>query len=110
MRIDELTQNIDTALPYDIVDDIVVFMRNDPKFYRKYYYPAIADMAEKFRAKQEINDTSVIGSMVDKGVQTYCKKYNIGRKPADIFTPDDRQAAITLITSEELEEIRKGAY
>ena len=110
MRIDEFTAKIDTKLPFDLADDVVVFMRNDPVFYRKHYFPAISNLADRFRDKKEINDTSIIGSMVDKGMNTYCKKYKLGRKPADIFTADDRHTLINKITSEELEEIKKGSY
>jgi hypothetical protein len=110
MKINEFTNTPDTKLPFDLADDVVVFMRNDPVFYRKHYFPAMSSLADKFRAKKEINDTSIIGSIVDKGMNTYCKKYKLGRKPADIFTADDRTSLINRITSEELEEIKKGSY
>jgi hypothetical protein len=28
-------QPIDDSLPYNVVDDVCIFMRNDPMFYRK---------------------------------------------------------------------------
>ena len=42
MRIDELATPQETKLNFDIVDDAVVFMRNDPQFYRKKYYPTVS--------------------------------------------------------------------
>lgn len=110
MRIDDLVQNDDMTLPFDVVEDAIVFMRNDPQFYRKQYYPAVAKLADLFRAKKEINDKSVLGSMVDSGMNTYCKKYNLARSPADIFTMQDRQAILDKITSEELKNIEQGDY
>ena len=47
-------------------------------------------------------DRSVLGTMVDSGMNSYCKKYNLGRGPADLFTSEDRNAIIEKICSEEL--------
>jgi hypothetical protein len=110
MKINEFTQHDDMKLPFDVVDDTIVFMRNDPQFYRKHYFPAVAKLADIFRAKKEINDKSVLGSMVDQGMQTYCKKYNLARRPADIFSLEDRQAILDKITSEEIKNIEQGDY
>ena len=41
MRIDEFAQPMDDKLPFDVVDDVAIFMRNDPMFYRKSLFPAI---------------------------------------------------------------------
>lgn len=109
MRIDEFTNKDDNKLNFDVVEDAVVFMRNDPQFYRKHYYPSVASMADRHRSGKKF-DKSVLGSMVDNGINCYCKKFNLARKPADIFTMDDRQAILNRIASEELENIKKGDY
>lgn len=109
VKIVEFTDKEDTKLPFDVVEDVVVFMRNDPVFYRKHYYPAIANLADIHRSGEKINK-SVLGSMVDNGCNSYCKKFNLGRKPADVFTADDRHAIINKITSEELKNIKNGDY
>ena len=36
MRLKEFTDDKD--LPFDVVEDTIVFMRNDPMFYRKHYF------------------------------------------------------------------------
>ena len=28
-------------LGYDVVEDVAIYMRNDPMFYRKHYFPAM---------------------------------------------------------------------
>jgi hypothetical protein len=109
MRIDEFTNRDEMQLPFDVVDDALVFMRNDPQFYRKNYFPVTANMADTVRAGKDI-DRKQIGSMVDSGINSYCKKYNIARKPADVFTLEDREAIIEKICSEELKEIEGGSY
>ena len=35
---------IGSELPYDVLDDVVVFMQNDPDFYRTQTYPALVDV------------------------------------------------------------------
>ena len=109
MKINEFTAQPENKLNFDVVDDAIVFMRNDPTFYRKKYFPAMASMADLIRNNKEI-DRDAISSMVDSGMNTYCKKYNLGRGPADIFTMEDREAIIEKICSEELEQINNGAY
>ena len=109
MRIDEFAKPEESGLQFDVVDDAIVFMRNDPTFYRKKYFPAMASMADRVRGGNDF-DRSVIGSVVDSGMNTYCKRYNLGRGPADIFTAEDRAAIIEKICSEELEQINQGAY
>jgi hypothetical protein len=109
MRIDEFTQPDDTGLQFDIVDDAIVFMRNDPTFYRRKYFPTMAKTADLVRGGKELDQKS-IGSMVDSGINSYCKKFDVARKPADIFTAEDRASIIEKICSEELKEIEGGAY
>jgi len=109
MKINEFAQQDQNSLSFDIVDDAVVFMRNDPIFYRKKYFPAIASVADEYRNNQNLN-RSVLGNMVDSGINSYCKKYKIAKAPADVFTAEDREAIIEKICSEELKEIENGAY
>ena len=110
MRIDEFTQNQESEVPYNLVDDVVVFMRNDPTFYRKKYFPAMATIADSINNNKEIDRDSHLNPLVDSAINTYCKKYNIARSPADIFTLEDRGAIMDLLFSEELENIKKGDY
>tara|TARA_B110000503_G_scaffold143437_1_gene244865 strand:- start:52 stop:387 length:336 start_codon:yes stop_codon:yes gene_type:complete len=111
MRIDEFTNRDETGIDFDVVDDAIVFMRNDPVFYRKQYYPAIAKMADMHRDNKSLSDTEkLLGPLVDSAINSYCKKFKVAGKPADIFTVEDRASIIEKICSEELEEINNGAY
>jgi hypothetical protein len=110
MKINEFANRQESNLNFDVVEDAVIFMRNDPMFYRKHYFPTMAKMADLYRKKKEINTTSVLGSMVDNGLNSYCKKFKIARRPADLFTMEDRQAILDKISSEELKMIEKGEY
>jgi len=109
MKINEFAVQPENKLNFDIIDDTIVFMRNDPQFYRKAYYPAVMKLADSYTA-EEINTDSILGSMVDQGMNTYCKKFNVAKSPAEIFTLEDRNAIISRIAEEELDQIRQGAY
>ena len=94
MHIKDFTKNPlhgnDKGLPYDVVEDTLCYMRNDPMFYRKHYYPAIAKLADHHRAGKKFDPASLLSPMIEKGCDAYCRKYNIARSPEEIFSNDDR--------------------
>jgi len=110
MKLDDLHKNKDDKMPFSVTDDTLVFMRNDPAFYRRVYYPAVTKMADLHRAGKKVDTKKIMGPVVDKGMHSYCKKYNLKRRPSDLFDLDDRQVLLDKVCSEELEQIRKGAY
>ena len=109
MKIVEFHQPIDHGLPFDVVDDVTVFMRNDPMFYRKSFFPAISKLADKFRNGKTC-DKSDLSQMVETALESYCQKYKVAELPDEIFTNDDRISIIDKIFSEEMEQIKKGEY
>jgi hypothetical protein len=110
MRIDEFTQREDFKLPFDIVDDLHVFMRNDPMFYRKQYFPVMNRISELTKNKKKINPDKEFTPMIDSAVNAYCKKFDVARDPSDVFSEEDRRALVSKIYSEEIESIRRGDY
>jgi len=110
MKINELADHNETNANFDIIDDVIVFMRNDPKFYRKKYFPTMARLSDAHRQGMDVDAHSEMSPMIDSGLNTYCKKYKIARSPSDIFTIEDRAAIMDRVYSEEMENIRKGDY
>ena len=110
MRIDEFTQREDFKLPFDIVDDLHVYMRNDPIFYRKEYFPTMTRLSDLSKSNKEIDAHKEFTPMVDRACESYCAKYDIARQPSDVFSEDERKALIAKIYSEEIESIRRGEY
>lgn len=111
MRIDEFTSTtITPKFDYDIADDVVVFMRNDPIFYRKSLFPAVSRMADLHRSGKAIDPSKCLGSVVEKALGSYCKKFNIAELPDEVFNLEDRSNIINRLFSEEMEEIKKGEY
>jgi len=110
VKIVEFSQKEEFKLPFDVVDDLHVFMRNDPIFYRKQYFPAMTRIADLTKAKKKINPHKEFTPMIDAAAKLYCAKYDIARNPSDIFSEDDRKALVSKIYSEEMDSIRKGEY
>jgi hypothetical protein len=110
MKINEFVQREENPVNFDIVDDTIVYMRNDPIFYRKKYFPAITKMADLHRSGKAVEPKSVLGSVVDDAMDGYCRKFQVARSPSDLYTPEDRLNILKRIATEELEEIKKGEY
>tara|TARA_B110000503_G_C7048579_1_gene371293 strand:- start:353 stop:691 length:339 start_codon:yes stop_codon:yes gene_type:complete len=95
---------------FDVVDDLHVYMRNDPMFYRKEYFPMVLKMNDAIQSGSKVNTKEMIVPMINKGVHSYCKQFNLARTSSDIFTDKDISAVAEKIYSEELTAIRNGAY
>lgn len=97
-------------LDYDIVDDTHVHMRNDKDFYRQKYFPTMCKMAELHKSSKSFDPKLVIMPLVNDGVNSYCKKYNMAKMPDEVFKDNHRKALYDKIYSEEIKEIEKGEY
>ena len=101
---DEFDIEITGGNGFDAVNDIIVYMRNNPGFYRREYFPAVLRLKSK-----KTDAETAFGQMVDKAMGAYCHKYELGR-PDNVFKNSDRSAIIKKIYSEESENISKGEY
>jgi hypothetical protein len=110
MKINELTETEDMGFDFDVVDDAIVFMKNDPMFYRKQYYPAMTKIADAHRAGKNVDQRKILSPVVEKGIADYCRKFKLASQPDEVFNQNDREAIIDRIFSEEMEQIDKGDY
>ena len=111
MKIFEVTAvHENEELDFDLVDDTCAFMRNDTQFYRKQFFPVMSKIADMHTAGKKINHRDHMGPMIERGINEYCSKYDLGRSPEDVFTQTDRDALTDKLFSEEMEEIKKGEY
>ena len=110
MRIDEFTQPIDDKLPFDPIEDLIVYMRNDPMIYRKSLFPALSKMSDCARNKQEYNFAETMRPVVVNAAKSYCKKFKMPKPAGVIFPPNDIDECMTRLLKDEKEHIEKGAY
>ena len=102
--------NQEGKLDYDVVEDVAFFMRNDPIFYRKTFFPAVSKMADMHICGQAVNERDCLGEMCERALESYCKKYKIASVPDEVFTDEDRNNLMHKIFSEEMEQIKRGEY
>ena len=98
------------SLPFDIVEDLFVFMTNDPMFYRKTYYPAIVKISDAVHNKKKINFANLIQPVIEKAVDEYVSKFALPKSTKKMFKDEDRSNLIARIKQEEMENIQQGEY
>lgn len=103
-------EKINSDLPFDIVDDMAIYMRNDPQFYRKTFFPAVQRMKACHDNGKKFNAVKEFSPMIKKAADSYCKKFKIERRPADLMDKEDRQTLIKKLYSEEMTNIKRGKY
>ena len=109
MRIDEFTHKTDDRLPFDVVDDVAIYMRNDPMFYRKQLFPAIMRMKDMHDAGKTMNPDDCLGECTSLAIESYCQKFNLG-SPEKVFKDEDKELLIKKLFGEELKQIKDGVY
>ncbi len=111
MRIDEFTNKKDEReLPFSVAEDLMVFMRNDPMFYRKKFYPCMSDMQDTKVKGQDVDFPKCTRPMVVSAMEDYCRKFNVSSNPQSVFTKEDEDAIIEKLYDEEMIKIESGDY
>lgn len=80
---------------YDVGEDLLIFMRNDPMFYRKTFFPAIEDYKNSKKKP-------ILVRMVKKGLGSYCNKFNIQNPQEELLTDSDILQVVQKILSDDL--------
>ena len=110
MKIEDLNLQVDDTLPFDVAEDIKIFMRNDPMFYRKQLFPAILQMKKCHQEKTEYNPNKSLLPIVDSAIGQYCKKFNLPKRPEDLLDDEEKRGLMDSLFAEEMTNIKKGAY
>jgi hypothetical protein len=95
----------DEILPkpdFDVSSDLLIFMRNDPMFYRKNFFPAI----EQYR--RNTKNTGPIESMIKNGLNQYCTKFNIQNPVNELIGSGDIKSLVAEIIADEMQNVTEG--
>lgn len=87
----------DEILPkpdFNVGEDLLIFMRNDPMFYRKTFFPAIEDYKNSKKKP-------VLIRLVKKGLGSYCNKFNIPNPPSELMNDGDIIEVVKQIIGDE---------
>ena len=110
MKLFEVDAELSKKINFDLPEDAIVYMRNEPMFYRKEYYPTMTHMAEQHRAGKQFDYRQALMPMINKAIEGYTAKYKLAPMTDDIFTEEHRQKICDKLYKEEMEQIRKGEY
>jgi len=83
----DIPQEIIPKPDFNVGEDLLVFMRNDPMFYRKTLFPAVDDY-------KKTKDKNVMIRVVKKGLGDYCNKFNIPNPVEDLMSDSDIQEVV----------------
>jgi hypothetical protein len=109
MRIDEFAHKTDDRLPFDVIDDVAIYMRNDPMFYRKQLFPAIMSMKDRHDAGKSCVAEECLGEVCGRAMESYCNKFNLGSMK-NVFKDEDKGLLINKVFGEEMKMIKDGQY
>lgn len=90
-------------LPFDLGEDLVIFMRNDPMFYRRHFFP-ISDHIQLNKKNIKAIDRNLINKMINTGITEYCKKYKIPHDPKTLINKGERSVIAGQIIKDELDQ------
>jgi len=109
MKIEDLNLKIGDKLPYNVVEDLVVFMKNDQDFYRKEVFPKLSGVQEAVLSGGKFNKKELL-PMVDHAIQKYIQKFDIPKRPTDLLTREEKMEAIGILLKNEADSFRNKEY
>ena len=98
----DIPQEIIPKPDYDVPSDLLIFMRNDPMFYRKNFFPAV----EQYR--ENTKNTKPLEAMIKKGLGSYCAKFNIPNPTNELIGEGDIQDLVRQIIADEMDDLSEG--
>ena len=109
MKIDDLNLKIGDKLPFNVVEDIVVYMKNDPDFYRKEVFPNLGGVQEAVLSGGKFNKKNLL-PMIEKACESYVQKFDIPKRPADLLSREEKMEAIGILLKGEADAFRNKEY
>ena len=109
MKIEDLNLKIGDKLPYDVIEDLMVYMKNDPVFYRRHLYPRMIEVQETVKGGKKFNKKDLL-PMLDSAIANYVSKFDIKKRPADLLTDQEKMECISKLLQDEVDNFKQGMY
>lgn len=100
---------IGEELPYDVVEDLKIFMTQDNDFYRRHLFPRMSEIQAAVRKGGKYNKKQLL-PVIDEAIGQYLKKFEIKKRPEDFMNSGQKMECISSILKDEMENFRKGTY
>jgi hypothetical protein len=109
MRIDELVNPDNfSAKEFDVKEDLIHFMNNEPEFYRKFYYPAMVKIKLHKERGNEFDSTK-LAPMINHAYSIYKEKFPVKDLQSKL-SKEDLKDVCSKIYETELDNIKQGHY
>jgi hypothetical protein len=109
MKLLELADKDEFTLEYDVCQDCHTYMKNDPMFYRKQYFPVMTMISDQYRKGKAVDFAETLRPLVQSAMEAYCTKYGLDGSQS-VFTEDDELNIIERIKEDETQNIEEGEY
>lgn len=100
---------IGEELPYDVVEDLKIFMTQDNDFYRKHVFPHMTEVQAAVQKGGKYNKKLLLPA-VETAIPIYLKKFDIKKRPADFMSDQQKLECISSILKDEMDNLRQGKY
>jgi hypothetical protein len=95
-------------LGYDLKDDLVCFMQNDPQFYRKEYFPIMHKFKEYVESGRSVHPRAFEG-LVKKAYESYQNTFKVEGLEQDL-EKEMCEAICEALHEQETKSIEDGHY
>jgi hypothetical protein len=102
-------QPLGKNLPYDVAEDLIIYMRNEPMFYRKHLYPALIDVQDAVKNGKQYNKKSLF-PVIERAIKEYINRFNIKALPEDIMNDQEKMDCVSRLLASEQENFKKSSY
>jgi superfamily I DNA and RNA helicase len=103
-----LVEFVQEELPFDVVQDMKIFMNNDKLFYRKSYYPCMVSLQRKVSSGKEYDVNEMLKPTIEAACNEYSKKFDIPRE--QLLKDNQVDELVSEIMKDELPRLRRGEY
>jgi hypothetical protein len=95
---------------YDIVDDLHIYMRNNPDVYRKNYFPMLCNMQKTIQSGKKISVKELMMPCIRECGNSYNRQYGLAETFEELMTLEQARELARKIYDEEMPLIKKGVY
>ena len=100
---------IGDQLPYDVVEDLKIYMTQDNDFYRKHLFPRMGEVQAAVQKGGKYNKKMLLPA-VEAAIPMYLKKFDIKKRTEDFMTDEQKMECISSILKDEMDNFREGKY
>lgn len=100
---------IGDQLPFDVSEDLKVYMTQDNDFYRRNLFPKMGEIQAAVNNGGKY-DKKILLPVVEKAIVQYLQKFDIKKRPQDFMNDSQKLECISSILKDEMDNFREGKY